>query len=306
MAITVTLPTLHPGQVGAYRARETMLTQEASEATVGRMSESGIYSIDGPSGQYIGSAKNFSKRKEGHFQALRSGNHHSRHLQRAYNKHGRDAFTFRVMLVCGVDALIDFEQRCLDEFRPAYNGTLLAVAPSKDPEVAKRIARSNTGKKQSPEQVAKRVAARAGYLHAEGVKKAIGAGNRGKKRTPEQVEANRQAPKLSGPDHPQYGKAIPDWHKRLLSRVHAGKTISEEVRRKTSQTMRGMNSGAANPMARAVVCLGSDLRFGSVKEATDWLRVNGHPGANSPSISSACKGQREAAYGHRWAYEPRP
>lgn len=49
---------------------------------------------------YIGSAKNIYNRWRGHKSDLRYGNHHSPHLQNAWNKYGEAAFVFEVLEVC--------------------------------------------------------------------------------------------------------------------------------------------------------------------------------------------------------------
>lgn len=89
---------------------------------------SGIYSIThlASGRQYIGSAISFKNRWKTHRADLRRGNHHSRFLQRAWNKHGAGAFEFKVLLICDKHNLIDYEQRCLDGFKPEYNSDLTA------------------------------------------------------------------------------------------------------------------------------------------------------------------------------------
>lgn len=46
---------------------------------------------------YIGSSFNIQSRKWNHFSALRHQKHHSIHLQRAWNKYGKDVFVFDVL-----------------------------------------------------------------------------------------------------------------------------------------------------------------------------------------------------------------
>ena len=46
---------------------------------------------------YVGSATNPRTRRNGHFRDLRNGIHHSRYLQRAYDKYGEDAFVFEII-----------------------------------------------------------------------------------------------------------------------------------------------------------------------------------------------------------------
>ena len=46
---------------------------------------------------YVGSAKNVAKRRTEHLRMLRAGNHHSIHLQRAWNTYGSETFEFEVL-----------------------------------------------------------------------------------------------------------------------------------------------------------------------------------------------------------------
>ena len=73
--------------------------------------KSGIYMILNTYNNkcYIGSTKNFSKRKYEHFNTLSKNKHHSSHLQKAYNKYGREKFVFVVLEECEVDKLIERE-----------------------------------------------------------------------------------------------------------------------------------------------------------------------------------------------------
>ena len=92
----------------------------------GRLPEdikSGIYEIlctvNGR--RYIGSAVDLAKRWREHYTQLNGGKHHSRHLQRAWDKHGESAFVFRVLGEVGRDELIAKEQEAIDSLKPEFN-----------------------------------------------------------------------------------------------------------------------------------------------------------------------------------------
>jgi group I intron endonuclease len=69
---------------------------------------------------YVGSAVDPRRRKSDHFKCLRKGAHHSRHLQRAWNKYGEDAFVFEIIEpVLFVEDLIIREQYWIDTLRAA-------------------------------------------------------------------------------------------------------------------------------------------------------------------------------------------
>ena len=62
--------------------------------------ETGIYAIvhKASGKRYVGqAARTFALRRRSHAHQLRNGKHHSRYLQRAYNKYGADAFKWVVL-----------------------------------------------------------------------------------------------------------------------------------------------------------------------------------------------------------------
>lgn len=149
---------------------------------------SGIYAITGPGGrQYIGSSAHIGKRWSRHRRMLEEAAHHSPKLQAAWNKHGAGAFTFTLLEECPAEALVAREQAYLDERRAAtgddgYNCNQVAYSvlgyrhrPEsrakmsasrmglgkgrvKTAEHRAKLAAALTGKKQTPERIAKRMA----------------------------------------------------------------------------------------------------------------------------------------------------
>lgn len=111
---------------------------------------SGIYRIRHlESGKcYIGSASNICERWYSHLGRLRKGNHHCRHLQFAWDKHGEDAFAFEVIERCLNEKviLVAREQFHIDKQakkgrKTIYNSTLEAV-PGYDADAASRITKT--------------------------------------------------------------------------------------------------------------------------------------------------------------------
>lgn len=101
---------------------------------------SGIYQIKNIINGYIyiGSTKNLQKRKSQHFSNLLSNIHHNRHLQSAYNKYGKDNFTFEVLFICDENNLLLYEQYCIDVLKPEYNKKLFNRINTKTKIVKKR------------------------------------------------------------------------------------------------------------------------------------------------------------------------
>ena len=73
--------------------------------------KSGIYMILNTYNNkcYVGSSKNFYTRKQKHFRLLLLNKHHSEHLQKAYNKYGKDKFTFIILEECEIEKLLEKE-----------------------------------------------------------------------------------------------------------------------------------------------------------------------------------------------------
>lgn len=67
---------------------------------------------------YVGSAVHFRLRRQMHVDSLRTGTHHSGHLQNAWNKYGEQNFVFEVLLVIeDKEKLIYFEQKYMDWYQ---------------------------------------------------------------------------------------------------------------------------------------------------------------------------------------------
>jgi len=78
--------------------------------------------------------------------------HHSIIFQRAWNKYGRDAFMFEVLLYCDPEHCIMYEQLSMDHYQPKYNickiaGSSLGVKRSE--ECKRKISESKKGNKNS-------------------------------------------------------------------------------------------------------------------------------------------------------------
>lgn len=111
---------------------------------------SGIYQIvtkhNGK--RYVGSSFDIERRELEHCRDLRNQRHHSKYLQRVYNKYGKDNLQHEVLITCHSDMLLWYEQQFLDQLKPEYNSN-----PS---------ARSRLGSKASEETRLKMSLARKG------------------------------------------------------------------------------------------------------------------------------------------------
>lgn len=93
----------------------------------------GIYKIENEITNqcYIGSSKNIKKRIMNHKYYLKNNIHHSKYLQRSYEKHGKDCFSFEILEICKIENLLNREQYYIDTLNPKYNGSKTAIVSGK-------------------------------------------------------------------------------------------------------------------------------------------------------------------------------
>lgn len=186
---------------------------------------SGVYCIASCDGRrYIGSAVNIDKRWKEHRRGLSTGKHHSRFMQRVWNKRGPGAFAFSVLLLCDREKLLMYEQRCLDAFKPEFN-----TCPT---------AGSRLGSKMSDEARAR--------MSASSASRRRGSNFKGRKHSPEslaKISASRKG-KGGGPRSPE----------RLakISAALKGRVITDEQRQKIAATLRGTSTGRGSLSAEQV------------------------------------------------------
>jgi group I intron endonuclease len=175
----------------------------------------GIYEIThlDTNRNYVGSAVNVGIRWREHQNALVRNQHHSPALQRAWNKHGREAFGFRLLLICKPTDLIFYEQRAIDRLRSAFN--------------CNKTAGSMLGHRHSDASRAKMSASRPkdfspikGRRHSEETKRLISQNRKGK---------------TSGP--------FTDERRRKISKAGRGRAVTAEHRAKISATLTGRSTG---------------------------------------------------------------
>ena len=201
---------------------------------------------------YVGSAVSLRKRKARHFSELRHGKHNNRHLQRAWDKYGEQAFIFVVVeYVEDRTKLLETENRWLNGHVGkdyCYNIGTDATAPM-----------LGMSGELSPTW---------GYRHSGEAKIIIGQYSRGRLHTPESKEKIRQhllgKPKpeavrskisatLSGSGNPNYGKPRSEGFKEKVSKQVEVLYPSGEVRGYKSITeLRGVMNLKPTTVNRAL------------------------------------------------------
>jgi group I intron endonuclease len=220
---------------------------------------SGIYKIvHAESGRlYIGSAVDFQQRWHSHVGALGRGTHKNAHLQSAWLKYGRAAFSMTPLLFCAASDLVFYEQLCLDAYDAVARGF------NKSPTAGNCL-----GIVRTPDYIAKVAAAKRGVPMTPAAKAAhalamasaetrgrISASKKGRTKAPVS-DAHRAALSAS-----QRGRIVSLVARAKLSAANLGKKNgphSEETRRKISAAQKGRPLSAAHC---AALSLGQQRRF---------------------------------------------
>lgn len=185
----------------------------------------GVYAIKSISTgkSYIGSAIDIKERKIRHIGDLKHNRHHCSHLQRAWNKQGKEDFEFHILELCSESLLLKREQAQIDaiwDLGLAYNTArrcergpgrhtpetraLMSLAQrnrlpdtpetrakkskavrNRSPELISQIALSNTGKKRTDTTKLKMSESQKGRFVSDTTKELLSIASRGKKHSPE-------------------------------------------------------------------------------------------------------------------------
>jgi len=188
---------------------------------------SGVYqivnTINGK--HYIGSSVSIFDRWTRHKRSLRLDIHHNSHLQNAWNKYGKNKFTFSIIYLCENNELLENEQYFIDRLQPEYNICYIAGLPpmrngedaywygkSRSENTKRKISKTKTGKHLSEEH-----------------RRKISEGNMGKRHS----EESKRKMSLS-----MKGIVKSKEHRKKLSEANKGKSLSKETRLKISKTMK--------------------------------------------------------------------
>lgn len=204
---------------------------------------SGIYCIENIANgrKYVGSALTIANRWKQHRRQLVENRHHSRFLQRAWNKYGELSFSFKVLLYCDKQNLLTYEQTLIDAWHPDYNicptaGSQLGYRHS--PQSRRRMSESNN-RTGNP-----------GYRHTE--------------KSKIQIAENRKG-KGGGPRSPERCAKI--------SAALRGRPVSQEIRAMISKALTGRKQSAETIEKRALKLRGSKMPEGFAERAS--LRMKG-------------------------------
>lgn len=192
----------------------------------------GIYSIKNikNGNQYIGSSANIEERWKRHISRLNKCEHHSRHLQNAWQYYGAESFDFSILLICDVDSLIEYEQYCIDTMKPVYN-----VSPTAGRTAG--IIRTNEYKlKQSKSQ--------SGKVMSEETRRKISEGMKGKRNSlgTKRAQTNETIEKIK---NALTGHLVSSETRAKIGLKNKGYKHTEEAKQKISNSLLGNTRAGA-------------------------------------------------------------
>lgn len=104
--------------------------------------------------EYVGSSVNVETRWKQHRVDLNGNRHHCHALQKAWKKHGANAFEFELLEACEEDRLRDREQFFVDQRVPEYNSVKIVDRPS---DLCRQKAAEFCSKRERPSEERERV-----------------------------------------------------------------------------------------------------------------------------------------------------
>lgn len=116
----------------------------------------GVYKIVNRSNGkfYIGSTRRMKSRRRDHFYHLAKNKHRNSYLQNAYNAEpDKTVFEFEMVILCAVDQLLEYEQFCIDQMKPAYNISKIAGTIEQTEEVKRKRVESVRAFNQTDEGI---------------------------------------------------------------------------------------------------------------------------------------------------------
>lgn len=200
---------------------------------------------------YIGSTKNFKKRFYDHIGRLNRNEHHSKHLQLAWNKYGEDNFEFiEIVCVPNIGHLLFVEQYFLDEYKTydrinGYNN-------------GKNASRPLQGKKLSNKHQEALIRANKGRECSKETRLKISKANTGRVRSQETKIKLSNAAK---------GRIVSELTRKAIKEKMIGRTFSDETRKKMSDIQFKLQS-------KPFLCIETKEIFNNSREAYEKLGIN--------------------------------
>lgn len=236
---------------------------------------------------YVGSTSNTKVRFREHRRKLRSGKHHCKHLQAAWNKYGEHTFVFVVVEeVTAQDGLFAAEDKWLKEHHGTelcYNAGKTAAAPWRGVEKHKQPSFGRPKTENARVQISATLKA----FYAEAPENHPRYGKQHTEETKAKISASRKG-KKAGAEHYRYDKELSEEVKQKIGDAQrgvkkpAGRKVSPEgiekikaaVKRGAESHFYGKSPANIEELKKAVYCSGNGTTYASITEAREALGIS--------------------------------
>jgi len=270
---------------------------------------------------YVGSTVSLKNRWKCHRGALRRGDHHSRHLQSAWNLRGEGNFRFVVLWTGPVELRVEMEQKWINDLGAhdqarGYNMCPVAGSCERRPhteETKQKIRAAHVGRPKSAIHRARVSEGQRGRITSSATREKLSAALRGKRLSPEQIQRGVEARK---------GFRHSDETKEALRLTAKGRVATADTRAKLSRAGTGRTwseSTRAKMAQRAPVRLSTEcrralsvMRGGRPFKVTDVLSGNAYVfctlgevaslGLNASNVHKCLIGKAKSTKGYRCQY----
>lgn len=268
----------------------------------------GIYCIENNINhkKYVGRSVDIDRRRDQHFYALMNNFHGNDHLQSSYNKYNSD-FSFYILEI--IESKDDLNTReiywisKLGTFDPSkgYNKTqggegMLGYTPS---EYTRKLLSDRLkgnqyflDHKHTDDWKSKMSNLLKGRVVSESTRTKMS--NSAKGKVLSDSTRKKISDKLSGPNHPMYGKHLSDETKRKLSESLTGKVWSDESKATRSKLYTGKgnpNYGKPGNLGKISITNGIESRYINPEEIDYW-RSLGYDKGKLESVSENISSMR--------------
>ena len=244
--------------------------------------------IDGK--MYIGSSVNIDRRKREHFNALKRGQHHSIHLQRAWDRYGKNSFKFEIL-----------DSNVTKSNLRAKEKEWILKYHTLNRDHGYNISESTTGCSLSGKNhplygVKFADIGRVSYWKGKHIPEEICKKMRKPRSEAGKRHMRENQPDRSGKNNSMYGKHFSDTQKEKIRKSLIGKMAGDK------NPMHGRERSGANAgHRRRVVQLSKEGEYiNKFETITDAAIATG---AVRQHISKCCAGKRNLSGGYKWKYE---
>lgn len=236
-------------------------------------------------------------------------------LNKAIHKYGKENFTVeQIDVACDIDELNMKEQYWIEYYDciapKGYNLTSGGEGYIVCEETRRKLSIVNRGRrpflgKHHTEETRKKMSESSkgeknpnfGKHPSDETRQRMSEAQKGRHHSEESIEKMRQA---------HLGRVFTEEHRRKISENHAhlsgekhpkyGKPVSEETKRKLSNSHKGRWIGSKSPVAKKVICIETGEIFNCIKDASVVK------GCSYSKIGECCKGNRKTTGGYHWEY----